>query len=149
MKLFHRRHQPATDPAPPTDAPTPAMPADDQPTSDVVAAEPSDAAAVAHHDDDGTLVLRAELPGLDAQSEITVTVAEGTLLLEAEQHRERRTEADGYVRHELRVGALRQAVPLPPDARSDDIVASYQDGVLEIRIPRSQDAVRKIPITTG
>jgi HSP20 family protein len=71
------------------------------------------------------------------------------LVVEAERHSERRTEADGFERHELRVGAVRQSVPLPPDARADDIVATYEDGVLEIRIPRSVEAVRRIPIITS
>jgi HSP20 family protein len=148
MKFFRRHGQPATDSAPPADATTSAIPADDQPAPDVAAAEPSESAPLEQEDHDRTLVLRAELPGLDPQSEIAVTVAEGMLLVEAEQHRERHTEAGEYVRHELRVGAVRQSVPLPPDARPDDIVATYQDGVLEIRVPRSVDAVRKIPITT-
>jgi HSP20 family molecular chaperone IbpA len=149
MKFFNRRQQPAPDSAPPADTSTPpAVPADDQPTSDAVATEPSESTQLAQQDHDGALVLRAELPGLDAESEIAVTVADGMLLVEAEQRRERHTEADGYQRHELRVGAIRQSVPLPPDARPDDIVATYQDGVLEIRIPRSLNAVRKIPIAT-
>ena len=148
MKLFHRSRQPATDPAPATEATSPAaVPANEKPTSDVPT-QPSPSAPLSQQDHDGALVLRAELPGLDPESEIAVTVADGVLRVEAEQRRERHSEADGYVRHEVRVGAIQQSVPLPPDARPDDIVATYQDGVLEIRIPRSLDPVRKIPITT-
>ena len=148
MKLFHRHRQPDTDPAPTAEATAPPeAPSDENPTSDLPA-EPSPSAPLAQQDHDGVLVLRAELPGLDAESEITVTVADGMLRVEAEQHHERHTETDEYVRHEVHVGAIRQSVPLPPDARPDDIVADYQDGVLEIRIPRSLDPVRKIPVTT-
>ena len=149
MKLFHRDRQPATDRAGATEATTPPqVPVNEESTPDVVPAEPSPSAPLTQQDHEGALVLRAELPGLDPESEIAVTVAGGVLRVEAEQRFERHTETDEYVRHEVRVGAIRRSVPLPPDARSDDIVAIYQDGVLEIRIPRSRDEVRKIPVTT-
>ena len=76
-----------------------------------------------------------------------MSVTDGMLVVEAEQRKERHTEGDGYARHELRVGAVRQAVPLPPDVRPDDVVAAYEDGVLEIRIPKPLGVAQKIPIT--
>jgi HSP20 family protein len=88
--------------------------------------------------EDGACVVRAELPGLDPDKDIEVSVADGMLRIQA--HREERKEEerpDGY-RSEFRYGAFDRSVRLPESATGDDVTASYQDGVLEVRVPAGE-----------
>lgn len=85
--------------------------------------------------EEGTLVIRAELPGVDPEKDVEITVADGVLRLRA--HREERTEQDrptGY-RSEFHYGSLERTMRLPEEAHADDITASYHDGILEVRVP--------------
>jgi len=97
--------------------------------------------------DDGTLVVRADLPGIDPEKDLELTVADGMLRIEAERHEEEKKEDKGYLRQELRYGALSRTLPLPEGVSESDIKASYKAGILEIRIPEpKQEPAKKIPI---
>lgn len=85
--------------------------------------------------DGSTLVVRAEVPGIDPDKDVDVSVSEGMLHIRAE--REEKSEhkgKDGY-RSEFRYGSFARSVALPPGAREEDITATYKDGVLEVRAP--------------
>ena len=89
-------------------------------------------------------VVRAELPGIDPDKDVEITVDNGMLTLRAE--RSARTEG---VRHsEFRYGAFARSLRLPPGARADDTTAAYKDGVLTITVPVSERtaAARKITV---
>lgn len=97
---------------------------------------------------DGTRVVRAEMPGLDPDKDVQITVADGMLTLQA--HREERKEEDrpdGY-RSEFRYGSFQRTVRLPDSATEADVKASYQDGILEVRIPvaATETTRTRIPI---
>ncbi|MFF1383369.1 Hsp20/alpha crystallin family protein [Arthrobacter sp. NPDC058288] len=104
--------------------------------------------------DGNTLVVRAEVPGLDPEKDVDVSVADGMLHIKAE--REEKTEhksKTGY-RSEFRYGSFARSVSLPPGAREEDVTASYKDGVLEVRAPAPEQApqaagTRKIQIDHG
>lgn len=98
--------------------------------------------------EDGTFVIRAELPGVDPDKDIELTVSGGILGIHAERHEEEKHEQRGYLRQELRYGALSRSLPLPDGVRESDIKATYESGVLEIRIPEPdrEPAAKKIPI---
>jgi HSP20 family protein len=97
--------------------------------------------------DDGTLVVRADLPGIDPQKDVELTVAGGMLRIEAERREEDKKEDKGYLRQELRYGSLTRTLPLPEGVTESDIKATYQAGILEIRIPEPrQEPAKKIPI---
>jgi len=103
---------------------------------------------VAEFRDDGTLVIRADLPGIDPEKDVELTVADGMLRIEAERREEEKREEKGYVRQELRYGALSRSLPLPEGVTAADITATYKAGVLEIRIPEpKQEPARKIAIS--
>ena len=88
--------------------------------------------------EDDTCVIRAELPGLDPDKDIEITVANGMLRLEA--HREERSEEDrptGY-RSEFHYGSLERVIRLPEGTSEDDVKATYKDGILEVRVPAPQ-----------
>ncbi|GAA1654584.1 Hsp20/alpha crystallin family protein [Nonomuraea maheshkhaliensis] len=79
---------------------------------------------------DGRYVLRAELPGIDPDKDVEVTVDDGMLYIRAEKTR-KITEPH---RSEFAYGALTRAVTLPAMAKTDDVKATYRAGVLEISV---------------
>jgi HSP20 family protein len=102
--------------------------------------------------DGDTIVVRAELPGIDPEKDVEITVSDGVLRINAERRVEEKSEDKGYSRHELRYGSLSRALPLPEGASESDITASYTNGILEIRVPvaqRQAPTPTKIAITKG
>lgn len=96
--------------------------------------------------DDGTLVVRAELPGIDPETDVELTVSDNTLHIAAERKEEEKVSEKGYLRHEVRYGTLTRTLPLPEGVT--DITANYKDGILGIRIPIPEvEVARKIPVT--
>jgi HSP20 family protein len=90
---------------------------------------------------DGTYVLRAELPGLDPEKDIEVTVSKGVLTISA--HRQEETE-DKH-RSEFHYGAFARSVRLPEGADEDHIRASYDSGILEVVVTFKDQAAEKAP----
>ena len=80
---------------------------------------------------DGRYVIRAELPGLDPDRDIEVTVEGRTLTI----HAERRQEDSGPYRSEFRYGSLTRLVRLPGRVDAKDVTARYDRGVLEVSVP--------------
>ncbi len=98
--------------------------------------------------EDGTLVIRADLPGIDPDKDVEITVTAGILHIEAERREEEKREEKGYVRQELRYGSLSRSLPLPEGVTEADITATYKAGVLEIRVPQpKRESVKKIAIS--
>lgn len=100
--------------------------------------------------EEGTLVVRADLPGIDPAKDVELTVSDGMLHIAAERREEEKREEKGYVRRELRYGSLTRSLPLPEGVTGADITATYKAGVLEIRIPEAKrEPTRKIAISTS
>jgi HSP20 family protein len=97
--------------------------------------------------ENGTLVIHAELPGIDPNKDVELTVADGMLTIEAERHEAKQVEEKGYLRRELRHGSFTRTLPLPTKVTEADIKANYKDGILEIRVPAPKAVpTKKIPI---
>jgi len=98
--------------------------------------------------ENGSLVVRAELPGIDPDKDVELTVTGGMLHIEAERREEKKTEDKGYVRQELRYGSFTRTLPLPEGVKESDIKADYKNGILEIRIPAPvTEPAKKIAIS--
>ena len=80
---------------------------------------------------DDRYVIRAELPGLDPENDIEVTVDGRILTIRAE----RRQQDNGPYRSEFRYGSLARAVRLPARVDPADVTARYDKGVLEVSVP--------------
>lgn len=99
-----------------------------------------------------TEVIRAELPGIDPERDVELTVRDGMLRIKAERRVQEKTEEAGYLRHELRYGSMSRTLPLPDGVAEADILATYKDGILEIRVPvpeRPASEPKKIEIRQG
>ncbi|GAA2203048.1 Hsp20/alpha crystallin family protein [Sinomonas flava] len=85
--------------------------------------------------DGDSLVVRAELPGIDPEKDVDVSIRDGALHIRAfREERSEQKEKDSY-RSEFRYGSFSRTLPLPEGATADDVTASYKDGVLEVRVP--------------
>jgi HSP20 family protein len=95
---------------------------------------------------DGYYMVRAELPGMDPEKDIELTVSNGVLGITATRHE----EAEGKHRSEFRYGTFSRSITLPADADEDHIQASYDYGVLEVAIKikdqAAEDTHKRIPI---
>jgi HSP20 family molecular chaperone IbpA len=80
---------------------------------------------------DNRYLIRAELPGLDPEKDIEVTVDGATLTI----HAERRQEDSGPYSSEFRYGSLTRLVTLPVKVDAKDVTARYERGVLEVSVP--------------
>lgn len=107
---------------------------------------------VEEYREDGTMVIKAEVPGINPEKDVDITLVGNELQIDV-RHEEKNEHKDkrGY-RSEFRYGTFSRAVTLPVPVEEKDIKASYNDGVLEIRIPvpdQAETASRKIPVTRG
>ena len=110
--------------------------------------EAGDFIRVEEFQEDGTLVIRADLPGVDPDKDVAVTVSDGILHIDAERRTEEKREEKGYLRQEVHFGLLSRALPLPAGVTEADITAAYKDGVLEVHVPAPRrETGTKIAIT--
>ena len=92
---------------------------------------------VTQHKDE--LVLRVDLPGVE-KADVKVKVAEDTITIYGERHREQDEQRDGVYRTERTYGAFYRTIALPAGAITDQAAASFTNGVLEIRMPAAPSA---------
>jgi HSP20 family molecular chaperone IbpA len=94
---------------------------------------------------DTEYTFRAELPGLEPDKDIQVFVDSGVLTVQAE----RREQEHARGRSEFRYGTLRRSVRLPANADAEHITATYDKGLLTVKVPltEAEPAGRKIPVT--
>jgi HSP20 family protein len=91
---------------------------------------------------DDALVYAFDLPGIP-QDKISVEVEDGALTVTAERERSMEVSEERFHRFERRFGTFTRTVGLPQGVSEDAIAASYNHGVLEIRVPKPEAAKPK------
>ena len=102
--------------------------------------------------DGSDVVVRAELPGVDIEKDVTVEVERGRLVLRGERRNEREDNTAGVLVREVRYGSFRREFALPEGVTADAIEASYDAGVLEVRVHgvvQEVEGAKRIPVTAG
>jgi HSP20 family protein len=98
---------------------------------------------------DDHLVLRADLPGM-SEDDIQIEVRDNVLTLTGERKTEQKQEKNGYYRIERAFGSFARSLTLPDGIDADKIEASFDKGVLELRIPKPEERKpRRISIGRG
>lgn len=93
------------------------------------------------------LIVEAALPGVKPDG-VEITVDGGTLTISAQRHEEERREEGEYLVQEIRHGAVSRAIALPEGLEPDKATASFEHGVLTLRIPKAEQVKpRQIRIT--
>ena len=101
------------------------------------------------HEEKDTIVLRAEIPGINRE-DIELSVENGTLTLRGEKKQEKQVESENAFRQERFYGSFVRSFVLPSLIDSDRIQATYRDGVLEVVVPKAEEAKpKKIKIVSG
>jgi HSP20 family protein len=94
-------------------------------------------------------VLRADLPGL-SEEDVNIEVEDNVLTVSGERKAEHETTKEGYHRVERAFGSFSRSLTLPEGVDAEQVAASFDRGVLEIRIPKpEQRKPRKISIGVG
>ena len=81
------------------------------------------------------VVYAFDLPGIP-EEKISIEVKEDTLTVSAEREKTEEASDEGFYRFERRFGSFARAVGLPKGVDQDEISAQYENGVLEIRVPK-------------
>lgn len=84
-------------------------------------------------------LIRAELPGMKKE-DFNLEVKEGTLTLSGERKLEKPADGVEYHRVERVAGKFTRSFTLPQTVKTNDIKASYRDGILEIHVPKTEEA---------
>ena len=88
------------------------------------------------------IVVKADLPGLNKE-EIEVTVTGDVVTIKGEKKKEEEVKEKDYYRRERSYGSFVRSVELPCEVKSEQIKANFKDGVLEVRMPKTEEAKKK------
>jgi HSP20 family protein len=94
-------------------------------------------------------LVTAELPGVKPD-DVEITFEDGLLTIQGERHSASYAAGDKAHRVERRYGAFRRSITLPSHVEADKIEASAQDGVLQVLVPKAQEAqAKQIKVRAG
>ena len=79
-------------------------------------------------------VVRVELPGVDVEKDVNVEIEHGRLVIHGERRDEHAEQKDGRTLREVRYGSFRRSFQLPAHVTADAVKASYDAGVLTVRV---------------
>ncbi len=91
---------------------------------------------------DGDVVLKAELPGI-RKEDLDITLTEDTITLAGEKKKEEKIKKKDYYRWESSYGSFCRTFSLPAEVKTDQIKTKFKDGILEIRMPKTEEAKKK------
>jgi len=89
-----------------------------------------------------SLVLKAEMPGVE-KKDIKVTVTDDEVSISGKIQREKEEKGRDYYCCERSYGSWQRSIPLPVKVKSDEAKAAYKNGVLEVTLPKSEEAKEK------
>ena len=88
------------------------------------------------------VVVKAELPGMKKE-DIDVSVTDNTITVSGEKREEEKVEKKDYYRLERSYGSFSRSFSLPAEVQTEKVTAKFKDGILEIRIPKTEEAKKK------
>jgi HSP20 family protein len=92
--------------------------------------------------EEGKLTVRVELPGIDPK-DITVNVVGDMLTIRASRQEEHETKRRDFLHSEFRYGAIERLMTLPQGVKTEDIKASFSNGLLQLTIPMPEETAPK------
>jgi HSP20 family protein len=100
------------------------------------------APAVDIYETPDTVEMKAELPGL-SRDDIEIQIRDNTLTLRGERRFAKEAQEENYLRIERAYGAFQRSFTLPATVQQEKIRAVFRDGVLELTLPKAEEAKPK------
>jgi HSP20 family protein len=100
------------------------------------------APAVDLYEEKDDIVVKAELAGMDKEN-IEVNLTDHTLTIKGEKKKEAETKEKDYYRSERSYGAFLRTLELPKEVHADKVKANFKNGILEVRLPKTEEAKAK------
>lgn len=98
------------------------------------------------YEEDGRYIVRAEMPDIDPEKDVEITVKDGVLTVKAE----RREEKKDKQRSEFHYGSFERRMTLPLGATEEDVHATYENGILTVSVPlkapEPEKETRHVPV---
>jgi len=88
------------------------------------------------------VVVKAEIPGLK-KDDLDVNISDHYLTIKGEKKQEEEVKKKGYYYSERSYGSFLRTIDLPKEVQTEKARASFKDGVLEVRLPKTEEAKRK------
>ena len=94
-------------------------------------------------------LVTVELPGVKLD-DLQITLEDGLLTIQGERHFANDSSEEQYHRVERSSGAFRRSITLPAHVEADEVNASMEDGVLQILVPKAEEAKpKRIQVNPG
>ncbi|CAB4474460.1 heat shock protein Hsp20, partial [Rhizophagus irregularis] len=97
------------------------------------------------HENDNEFLVNAELPGLN-KDQINIDVRDNALIISGETKKDQKYEKGKTLIQERSYGSFTRSISLPPNVKAEDITAKFEDGLLELKLPKSAPTGKKITI---
>lgn len=111
-------------------------------TSDLDIASSGFVPAVDIYETEDSIVVKAELPGVD-KNDVKIEVKDGVLTLKGEKKVEKEVKEENFHRIERAYGSFQRSFTLPQNVDKDKIKATFKNGVLEIVIAKKEESKPK------
>ena len=98
------------------------------------------APALEMYEKDNNFVVKAELPGVK-KDDVDVSITGDTLTIRGQKKASKEVKEEDYYRCESHYGSFSRSITLPASVDAKKIEASYENGILEIHVPKAKEAV--------
>jgi HSP20 family protein len=95
------------------------------------------------HDNGSSLLLRVEIPGVEAK-DLDVQVTQEAVSISGEHRYQKRSQSKGNVRSEFRYGKFTRVIPLPNKVQNQQVQADLKDGILNLTLPKLEQEQNKV-----
>lgn len=92
---------------------------------------------------DDAVEVSVELPGMEMK-DVEVTASDDMLTIRGEKRVERQEDKTGYYMSERSYGAIHRTIPLPPGVDGEKAEASFKNGVLTVKVPKTEEAQARV-----
>jgi len=98
--------------------------------------------AIEVYEEKDDVVVKAEVPGMKKE-DLEINLSGDTLTIKGEKKQEEEVKQKGYYYSERSYGSFHRTIDLPKEVQTEKAKATFKDGVLEVRLPKTEDAKRK------
>ena len=89
------------------------------------------------------LILRAEIPGVEAK-DLDIDVSRDAVAIRGENRYEKKIEDQGFFRSEFRYGKFERVIPLPVEIENEQVQAEFKNGILTLNLPKVEAARHRV-----